>query len=77
VKTLAWALPWLLVAVAAAIFAFTYPAYDPNPKDAAPLWRYELVKALLAMLIGGLLVRFGTAIGEGMQEGLRQQTPKK
>jgi hypothetical protein len=29
------------------------------------------------MLIGGLLVRFGTAIGEGMQEGLRQQTPKK
>jgi hypothetical protein len=77
VKALTWALPWIIVAVAALIFAYVYPPHDPNAEKPDPLYWYELKKAAIAMLLGGLIVRFGGGVAEGIEEGLKARQGQK
>jgi hypothetical protein len=73
VTALLKALPWLVVVIAALVFVWAYPAHDPSAKDAPSEFRYELVKVLLAMVIGGFIVWFGSAVVQGMEEGLKSR----
>jgi hypothetical protein len=81
VKTLAWLLPWLLVAVAALVWAI-FVVGVPTPVE-QQTWLgnfWDVYKgALASMVLGALLFWFGNSIGQGMEEGLksRQQPGQK
>ena len=64
-KTLAFALPWLLVAVAAVVFAFAAPVEGT--------WWEKIRHYLVPMLVAAVLMRFGVGISEGIEEGLKQR----
>ena len=67
-KVLILVTPWAVVAIAAVIFAFVYPAQEADES----LRYYEIKKSLIAMLLAAILYRFGSGIAEGMDEAMKQ-----
>lgn len=76
-KTLAWLLPWLLVAIAAliwAVFVVGIPAPGEQQTWLGNFW--DVYKGVLAsMAIAALLFWFGNSIGQGMEEELKKRQP--
>jgi hypothetical protein len=69
-KTLAYLLPWLLVPIAGVIYAFVVSS--DAMKSAATAWN-EIRNILAPMMIAAVVYRIGSAISQGMVEGLKER----
>ncbi len=69
-KMLAYLLPWLLVPIAAVIYALVGPR--GNLDSAGAYWD-EIKHVLAPMLIAAVVYKIGAAISQGMIEGLKER----
>jgi hypothetical protein len=70
VKILAYLLPWLLVPIAGVIYALVAPR--GNIDSISTAWD-EIKHVLAPMMIAAVIYRIGSAISQGMIEGLKER----
>jgi hypothetical protein len=70
VKTLAYLLPWILVPIAGVIYALLV-SWD-SIKSASTAWN-EIKIVVAPMMIAAVVYRIGSAISQGMIEGLKER----